>query len=762
MPRELTQKEKDTITTIQKVVGFSLNDSQMELALPSEKPKVCSAGPGSGKTTALGYSVTYKELLDGIPAKRIFVMTFTNKATNEFKHRHATIMSKLGLNSFVGVSTIHAFCKHFVNLYKGDLGLMEFKVLDDEDGGETAFDVLKNVYKNIMNLRDNQVVVKDVQNLENCFSFLTNRLIFTKEETVRTQQFLDLNMDYAKFEEIRTIYRATQRRNEKFSFDEIMMLMYELLRKHEDVRQAIQSRIEALFVDEFQDTTPLQLEIIRLAKSETCSLTVVGDPNQSIYRWRGAFRVFEAFKQIYPDHEHAKIETNYRCPEFAVIASNALIRNNDGSNDFQVKGTGKKGKLEIIGVTSNHMASLEIARMILTDYEKSGRDNNVLMDKLVLYRNHSQAMFLVYELAKNKVPLNTHGLVLPHKDKIARDIFAICNMLSNPRDSEKASKNLHMVITQLNKTKNTETCPYFNSDEKTHFAQVPVHVRNVQEYESEMKMLVKASEMLIKDEPVRKVFQIILPMYMKAYYSKFNLANLMGKTEEDVRAIENFLLNGLDESYSLDQFRFVCSQVENFVRDSKQDDIGVKLLTIHSAKGLEAKEVYLLDMNNKIQPNAKTIDNLKKLGAYEALQEHILEERSLAYVAITRTLHSLYVTYNVENPSPFNLESGLNIDKKAIKNVLSLEKLGIKLQNRGENNMNQQHPNQQPIQPSVNQTPNTLDAGEQDALSMLLNSSRTSQEQAMQDILNISASFANTANSIKEREVKQTGFNFGD
>lgn len=733
-----------TFDHVMNITKMNMNEAQKQLAISDDQNKICGAVPGSGKTTALKYGVAFEELVHRVPGNRIYVMTFTNKAMNNFKYQHATLMQQLGLNSTVNVSTIHAFCKKFVQIFHTRVGIPDITMMEESETKE----FLGNIIKVVMQLKDTQLTTKRLNDIHACLSFLDNRLLFTEEEVTGTQHFIDLKIDFHHLKTIREIFSDSQRQNGRLGFDEIMLIMYDILRTKEDIRQEIQSMIGSLFVDEFQDTNALQLEIIEMLLTPETRYTVVGDNDQSIFRWRGAVDAFpRTMKLLNGKYKLIEMDINYRCPDYAILSANALIRNTENRIPIKAKGTGKKGKLTILGVTSNKQASMEIAKHIIDDYVKHGRDNYRLMQKLVLYRNHSQGMFLVYELAKNKIPVNTSGVLVPHRDSIVKDILAMCTLLQQPRNSHMASKMLYKFNSFITRPKTNEECPFYNSDEKTHFAQVQTKFSNNEKYNDEISLLLRAEKIIKEGKPVVEAFQILIPLYMKTYYLKYNINIYQGKSDEDINAIQNFLLTGLDKDYELNQFEYVCNQVDAFIQDSNKDVVGVRILSIHSAKGLEAKEVYLLDMNGTIQPNAKLVNILKEQRAWEALEEHIHEERSLVYVAITRTTQDLFVTYNINNPSPFNLESGLNVDKKAYSRVLPLHKLGIPKYVELEKSRQKSQTGQ-----NTTATPN---AHQQALIDEISNKNVEKEERAKSTIEFVKRSVSGQMNENTERVVKQ-------
>lgn len=667
------EERKQVIDYVTDRLGVKLNPAQRLLVEPIEKPKVCLANPGAGKTTAITLATIFEELLGRIPGSRILPITFTNKAAREFEARHDRYMKNLGLVSNIEVSTIHAMCMRYVEIFHTKLGMMKAELLSDED----ARGRLKMIIGIVLGKEENKIQPKLVDDIKNTISFLSNRMIFTKEEAAKTHAFIDLKMDIHKFFSIRELYQTSQRDSGTLDFDEFMLCFYEILRDNENTRREIQNQLDAIIVDEFQDTSRLQYGIIKLLKKEDTRLTVVGDQDQSIYRWRGASDVFQDFFQDYPDCELIKMNINYRCPDHVIKFANTLIRNNTKRVDMESVGTGKKGKIIIEPVSSNEVASKVIANEIIRDYEASGRDNYTLVDRLVLYRNHSQGMFLVYDLASKQVPIVTSGVTLLHNEKMVKDLLDIINFLANPRSSILASNNMFKISTQITKPKDPDKCPFRQSSEKDHFAEIQVNVNNPVKYRRELESLVHISKMIRENKPARDIFTALIPMYMDAYYRL--VAQLMNKTDEDINAISSFLTAGIDKTYDVSQFRQMLMMAEQFVNNSKKENNGVRVYSIHTAKGLEAKKVYLLDWNGFQQPNPKVIENLVEAKAFGALEDYINEERSLAYVAITRTEDELFMTYNKDCPSPFNWESGINEGLVVRKNVLSLEKLtGVK------------------------------------------------------------------------------------
>lgn len=669
---EFTEQDMQVIEYIKQRLAINFNEGQTKLLIPTAKPLLSFAVPGSGKTNTMTGLVALLELVSQIAGSRIWVVTFTRKSTSEFKKRHEKFMKKIDptLKSMVNIKTIHAACNHYVAALQHSMGLEDYTIMSESE----TENLLKEVVNSIRKGSSNQSV--DTRTLLGTIGWLDNRLFFDRHQVVSTSQFRSLKMKYEEYKLIYDNYKYLMKSLKKLSQDEVMLQFYNYLKSNEVVRQQIQKEIEYICVDEFQDTTPLQYEIIKSLKSEKCGMAVVGDGDQSIYKWRGATNIIFNFMSDFPDHEKAKMNVNYRCPDIVIQCSNALIRNNVLREEIEAVGTGKQGDIEIIPCTGNHQATLEIGSRIIKQYLDSNRDNNVLSDKLILYRNHAQVMMLIYLLATNEVPVNTSGAMLPHKDKIVKDVLGIIEMLKNPRDSQLAHEYMRLVTSQITK-KQKQSCPFFNSDASTHFAKVPVQVKDMKVYTHELQKLLQISQMVQQDRPAVEIFKEIVPIYLNNYYMKYRIYEFMNKTVDDVDAIIDFLYTALDPNYTVGQFKLVMNKCERFLKDQKESFIGLDVYSMHGAKGLEAEEVYLLDINGKSSPNQTVVSSLMESRSYAELEDYISEERSLFYVAITRAKKKLVVTYNKNNPSPFNLESGLNADMKVYESVISLEKLGV-------------------------------------------------------------------------------------
>ncbi|MER2114186.1 MAG: ATP-dependent helicase [Solibacillus isronensis] len=671
---ELTPEQKTLLDYIKQRLKVPFNEGQSKLLIPTAEPLMAFAVPGSGKTNTLVPRVWILELISQIPGEYIWVVTFTKKAAREFSNRHAKFgkMIDPNLESRVKIKTIHAMCHQYVSTFHIEVGLSEFGVMTEQASKERLRDVISSIRK----CKPINVPMNEVSNILTVISWLDNRLLFTREEITNTMQFRDLKIKWEEYKMIYDNFKYIMKSTGQLTQDEVMVKYLELLRKNENVLEIVRKGIKYICVDEFQDTTPLQYEIIKMMKAPNTGITVVGDSDQSIYRWRGATNIVFNFMKDFPTHQKVGLDINYRCPEIIIKSANALIRNNNLRVDIAAKGTNKQGDVKIIPCSSNKQASLEIGNRIIKEYLESNRDNHVLMDKLVLYRNHAQAMFLLYMLASNEVPVNVSGASLPHKDKIVRDIHDIIMMLKNPRDSKLAHKCMRLVSSQIKRTKEAD-CPFFNSSETEHFAKVQVKVKDRNLYQSELVELIHISNMITNNESAVAIFKRIVPLYMNNYYMAGRVYDFLGKTKEDTDAVVTFLYTAVPEDYTYSQFNFMMGQCEQFLNEQKKTFVGINVLSMHGAKGLEAETVYILDSNGKTSPSDTKITTLLEGRNYAELEDYINEERSLFYVAITRTTKNLIMTYNEHNPSPFNLESGLNKDGKVHSTKLSLKTLNV-------------------------------------------------------------------------------------
>lgn len=671
---EFTQEQTALIEYIKGRIGINFNEGQTKLLYPTSKPMLAFAVPGSGKTNTLTLRVWNLELVLGIPAEYIWVVTFTKKAAREFQKRHKKFGALIdpSLQSRVKVKTIHAMCYQYVDTFQKECGLGGFNLMMDGDSES----LLKEVMTPLKKKGSPPISTSEVKSVLSAINWFDNRLLFTREEITHKMEFKDLKMSWEHYKKIYDNFKYIMKSTGSLTQDETMMHYLNLLRTNKNVREVVQKGIQYICVDEFQDTTPLQYEIIKMMKAPDTGITVVGDSDQSIYRWRGATNIVFNFMNDFQDHVKAEIGINYRCPDNVINAANNLIKNNNLRLPISATGTGKKGKITILPCTSNKQASMEIGNRIITEYMESGRDNHTLIDKLILYRNHSQAMFLLYMLATNEVPVNTSGATLPHKDKIVKDIHDIIMLLKNPRDSQMAHKCMRFISSQIRNTPK-DKCPFYNSGNTEHFAKVPVSVRDMSLYQNELVELINISKMIADDLPAVQIFQRIVPMYMNNYYMKNNVYDFIGKTQEDAEAVVSFLYTAVPEDYTYSQFLFMMNQAEQFLNSQKSTFVGLDIYSMHGAKGLEADKVYILDSNGKTNPSQTKIDALLQNSNYPELEDYISEERSLFFVAATRAGVELIMTYNVNNPSPFNLESGLHKDLTPMPERLSLRTLGV-------------------------------------------------------------------------------------
>lgn len=614
-----------------------LNPEQYAAVTTDARHALVIAGAGSGKTRTLTYRVA--RLLElGVAPWRILLLTFTNKAAREMLERVAALAG-MGAGQIWG-GTFHSVANRILRLHATRLGYQPgFTILDGDDQRALFRALTKQfVGKTPKNERFPKAEV-----LQSLYSLAIN--------TGRSWQ-LTLRTEYAhldKHEEvIGKIFDAYQTRkmeSNAMDFDDLLTNLLRLLQEHEDIRTDLQGRFLHVLVDEYQDTNVLQASIIGLlAGGEDSSLMVVGDDAQSIYSWRGANvdHIFE-FSHTYPDAEVFKIETNYRSVPAILEISNAAISQNTRQFAKTLRPARDTGRMKpaVIPAPDNRTEARFIAQRIdeLMAAGIAGKDI------AVLYRAHFHSMDVQMELTRNHIPYRiTSGLRFFEQAHI-KDIVAWLRLLSNPRDEiafrrivatfprvgEATAAKLWQswfevadAWLQANPEASTITAPH---REVFAAVKVPAAARpHWGGFLASMDDLHPADKVLTPAELVRLV-QNFMDAHLRASYENYE------ERLEDIGQLTRSLADAAD----LDAF---LSQVALLSEDDTQTEIDpdcVTLSTIHQAKGLEWKVVFVIFLGEGLFPHYRVIQS--------GDADDIEEELRLFYVAITRAEDQLYLSY---------------------------------------------------------------------------------------------------------------------
>nr|MBR9809738.1 UvrD-helicase domain-containing protein [bacterium] len=621
-----------------------LNEQQYAAVSSSPGPALVIAGAGSGKTRTLTYRVAY--LLDqGVDPKSLLLLTFTNKAAREMMERVRELIS-LDLSELWS-GTFHAIGNRILRRHADEVGLTRsFSIMDRDDQKSLMNTVVAECN---IDTKSRRFPKADV--LISIFSLVEN----TGVELVDL-----LEVRYPYFEEwsdeianVGKAYTAKKLETNSVDFDDLLILPLKLLKENEELCSLYQKRFQYLLVDEYQDTNAVQSELIHLLARPQNSVMVVGDDAQSIYSWRGAdMDNILSFPENYPNATVYKIETNYRSVPEVIDLSNAAIAANKKQFKKALRAARVGGSMTpaLVPVEDPRAQADFVAQRVL-----ELRDEGIELDEMaILYRAHHQSLEIQMELTSRGIPFEiTSGLRFFEQAHI-KDVAAFLRFATNRRD-EVSFKRFCLLLPGIGGATATklwrawlkvgiskkEEPPKRFSDCMLKF---PVPAKAKKDWE---QLCYTLDELVVGDgyarpsEMLTSVLEGVYDDYMKASFENYD--NRRQDIEQLILYSETF-----DDVLELLGQLSLMSSVDGEPTGSRAepDDEKVVLSSIHQAKGLEWKVVFLIWLADGMFPNGRILEADD--------QDMFEEERRLFYVALTRSKDELYLTYPQINPKSYS------------------------------------------------------------------------------------------------------------
>lgn len=608
-----------------------LNDQQHAAVTALPGPALVIAGAGAGKTRTLTYRVAFL-LEQGIPADRILLLTFTNKAAREMMGR-VNVLLGTELRELWG-GTFHSIGNRILRQHAEVIGYKpDFTILDREDAKELLKACIEDAQIDIKATRfPKPDVAGDI------FSLATNMQLSVGETLAR--QYTHFAHLAPVLEGLNEKYQARKRSGNVMDFDDLLVQWLRLLRDHADVRESFQRRFQFVLVDEYQDTNRIQSDLIDLLAARHQNVMVVGDDSQSIYSWRGAnFRNIMEFPKRYPGAKVYKIEVNYRStPEILNLANAAIAANTEqfAKELAPVRESGEKPALVVCGEAGEQAAF--IAQRVL-ELREDGRDMNQMA---VLYRSHFHALELQLELTRRNIPFSITSGIRFFEQAHVKDVAAYLKLICNPLD-EVSFKRIVQLLRGVGGKGADKLWQQFQagmattSASSTPLAEALRGCRSIPKKAlTDWTQLADTMEQL-ETPPVRqsaaKMIQTVVEAgyedHLQATYTNF------GNRLEDLEQLANFSLQFATVEEFLTQFALLTNVEAEASQQSSNDDEQLRLSTIHQAKGLEFDVVFVIMLCDGMFPSARSLDD----------PESEEEERRLFYVAVTRAKNQLYLSY---------------------------------------------------------------------------------------------------------------------
>lgn len=607
----------------------TLNDMQQMAVFHTEGPLLILAGAGSGKTRVLTHRIAYLMEEKHVSPYNIMAITFTNKAAAEMRNRVNKIVG-FGAEQ-VWVSTFHSACVRILRRYIDRIGYStDFTIYDTDDQKR----LMKNVIKDL-NL-DSKIYKEN--GMLNKISDFKNKLMTTGDvASMAKSDFKMLNVS-----KIYDNYQEALKKNNALDFDDLIMKTVQLFTKCPEVLESYQDRLQYIMVDEYQDTNAAQFAFVKLLAQKHQNLCVVGDDDQSIYKFRGAdITNILQFEKYFPNARVIKLEQNYRSTKNILEAANAVIHNNEGRKDKTLWSDNEKGdKIDLYQAEDGYSEAEMVASTIKENVDNGRSDYS---DYAILYRTNNQSRVLEEKLMMKNIPYKIIGGQNFYQRKEIKDIIAYLRVISNPTDDIAVERIINVPKRGIGATTVDKVKDYaraYGMDLYEALLDVE-NIPGLSRAAGKIKKFTDLIEGYKKDEyygEIEKLTKDILDD--TGYVSELaaeNTDEANGRIEnidELVSKIVEYQENAEDPVLSefLEEVALV-SEIDNLSEDSSY----VVLMTVHSAKGLEFPYVFLCGMEDGLFPGYMSIMS----GDNEELEE----ERRLCYVAITRAMKKLTISY---------------------------------------------------------------------------------------------------------------------
>ena len=649
-----------------------MNPRQLEAVLHTEGPLLILAGAGSGKTTVLINRIAY--IIDQSLAKpwQILAITFTNKAAGELKERLTAMLGDTGGD--VWAATFHSTCARILRRDGDRIGYSShFTVYDTDDSKRLVKDCQK-----ALNIDDKMISHKSI----------LSEISHAKDSMLSPADYqaaAGSDFRLAKIGAVYELYQKRLREADAMDFDDLLGNTVELFRQCPDVLEYYQNRFRCIMVDEYQDTNQVQYEFVRLLAGKSKNLCVVGDDDQSIYKFRGAtIENIMSFEKSYPNAKVIRLEQNYRSTKNILNAANAVISNNEERKGKTLWTENPEGDKIQIHTSSNEQDEAGFVATTILEQVAKGRKYS---DFAVLYRMNSQSNILEKVFVKSGIPYRIIGGHRFYERREIRDMIAYLSVINNPSDEIR----LRRIVNQPKRSIGDKTIATASeiagalgesllevlgrADEFDSLRRASVKLKAFYDM---MQELIDAND----DESVslHELYELILEKtgYIEA---------LRGEKEEAETRIENInelasnLLKFQEENGEEATLSAFLEEVSLMTDIDNYDETAdtVVMMTMHSAKGLEFPVVFLPGFEEGIFPGLQAI--------YDP--NEIQEERRLCYVAITRAKESLYLlnadsrmlfgSTSRNRPSRFSLEIPLDLINKTREQDWRKPDLGTKM-----------------------------------------------------------------------------------
>jgi DNA helicase-2/ATP-dependent DNA helicase PcrA len=593
-----------------------LNPQQKEAVEYIESPLLVIAGAGSGKTKVITHKVAYL-ITKGFEPESILALTFTNKAADEMKRRISFLVDRDFKDLWI--MTFHSFSARVLRMFGKIIGISpDFSIIDREDQ--------KNILKEILIRHELELGRAFVNSFVEKMGYTKSSITFYPSE-----EFLYQRWFREKEVELFNLYHKELKKLNCLDFDDLILKCIELLKNPES--EKLRFRFKYILIDEFQDTSPPQYEIVKLLSFE--GITAVGDEDQSIYSWRGAnLENILRFEEDFPEAKIIKLEENYRSTKFILMGAQEVIVKNSRRREKYLFTNNPHGEPIIYYIAKN---PVEEAKFIANEIKKIKEEERELFPVAIFYRVNQQSRNIEEALNALRISYKLIGGIKFYERKEIKDVIALLKIILNRDDDFSFKRVLSEIVGGISRKSiqkiveisekeripiNLATKIFIEQASKPAIEEVQNLFKKLDEWEEDSKLM----------KPSELVFSIVKELSIKEIYEEERMENL----EELVKGISE-----MEKTFPEITLRDVVDNLSLRTDSDLEEHPMVNLMTLHISKGLEFPTVFIAGVDEDILPHRKSLSN-----------HDIEEERRLFYVGMTRAKKRLYLTSG-GNPSRF-------------------------------------------------------------------------------------------------------------
>ena len=619
----------------------NLNTSQREAVINTEGASLIIAGAGSGKTRVLTYRIAHL-INNGVPPASILALTFTNKAAREMKERIASVVGENTARR-LWMGTFHSIFSKILRVEHETIGYpSNYTIYDTQDSKSLIKTIIKN-----LNLEDNTykpgLLLNRISGAKNSLitpgAYSQNPSFKEADQAARIPRTGEIYLEYAR----------RCKSTGVMDFDDLLLITNILFRNHPEVLRKYQEMFRYILVDEYQDTNFSQYLIVKRLAELHHNICVVGDDAQSIYSFRGArIENILNFKNDYPDYKVYKLEQNYRSTQIIVNAANSLIAKNKHQLQKNVFSENDHGdKIKVFNAINEQEEGFLVANEI---FDRRMRDYDNYSDFSILYRTNAQSRVFEEVLRKKNIPYKIYGGLSFYDRKEIKDLLGYFRLTINPRDNEAFKRIINYPVrgigaTTLGKIEESSAAMGISmweiaiDPEKLHLAGISSGtLKKISEFTDLIKSFIQKAD---ETEAYTMASSIASESgILKELYNDKSPENISRyeNTQELLNAVQEFSLNATEEGRSnvLGEFMQNVALLTDQDTDKDEDKDRVTMMTVHSSKGLEFKNVFIVGLEENLFPSGFT--GTLTLAELE-------EERRLFYVALTRAKNQAWLSF---------------------------------------------------------------------------------------------------------------------